>query len=714
MSIQNITHYESELPIQSGRIVKPREVVNREHEKTYARFFAIAAIGFVISGIQGIIQRLPSVADWIYAAGYGGHLISNLGQTHISMVGAGTLTVTALMYYVLPRILNRPIYSHTLTQWAFWMTFLGVYGFYVVMTINGVILGNAVVHGIDYDVARRSLGAWYDAPVGIVSALMGFGYWVFVANIYLTMRGPRGWKREEGYIAKYIFTGTTGLFIGTLQGFFQVMPYAVNFIRDTGEAGREIDPLAHAHINMVGGMLMALMGLSFFIIPRLTGKPIWNPKLTRISYWFVTIGVFGFWISLITLGIIEGNMILDLRMHANNISVDQAYDMAVGMVGPWHDALRAGFGTIMGIGIWLYITVIYRTFMSKASSKVPAFPQELIVGDVPSPAPEKEMRFQSYFFLASITAMLIGSIQGVIQILPFAEEWLDSAGQAGDLIAPLAHAQMNIVASIGFGLMGLVYFAFPRVTGRQWASPPLLRLTFVLMVTGMALYYISLITLGLIESDRMHALTQGPDPMTQLAAFNQVRQEIGWAHPFWLTFSNVFIAAGYIVHIIHVWVSLGSQSVRDGFANWIIEVAGILDRAIAIGQRHKVRDYALLRWYTIRSFFVELFAGLLGCMGLGWVLTGRSALGFGMMFTWFTGWLVYVEWMLTNQTRDAGDFGFIFMMLPLYVAGPVISASLSALTYYRFGLKRKAVHTPSHVIIESSAILIEDAQISQS
>src|SRR5271165_2087384 len=187
----SLTH-QSTTPPSNWRdaIGKPRAVVDPARERSYVRFFAAAVIGLVLGGIQGIVQRIPPIADWLYAAGYGGHLITNLAQTHIIMVGAGTLSVTAMMYYMLPRILNRPLYSSALTNLSFFFTVLGVYSFYFVMLIEGVVLGGAVTRGIDYDTARHTLGAWYDAPTGIAGAIMGVGYWLFVANIYLTMRGP--------------------------------------------------------------------------------------------------------------------------------------------------------------------------------------------------------------------------------------------------------------------------------------------------------------------------------------------------------------------------------------------------------------------------------------------------------------------------------------------------------------------------------------------
>ncbi len=697
-------------------IVKPRAIIDPNAERMFVRFYAAAAIGLVLGGLQGVVQRLPGISDWLYAAGYGGHLITNLAQTHIIMVGAGTLTLTATMYYLLPRILNRPLYSRTLTLLSFWFTVVGVYSFYFVMLIEGVVLGGAVTRGVPYDTARELLGAWYSVPTGVAGAIMGIGYWLFISNIWLTMRGPRSWQGPEAFVAKYICVGASCLFLGTVQGFYQVLPWSVNFIRATGLAGEEIDPVAHAHINMVGGVAVTLMGMSYYILPRILNKPIWNLKLARISFWFTLIGVFGFWLSLLSLGIIEGNIMLGLMRHANNLSVDAAYQLAINRVGIWHNLLRAGFGITMGIGFWSYILIIYKTVTGKKTAN--AYPKELVTGDVPVPAPNADTRFNAVFFVAAATAMLIGTIQGVIQIMPFASNWLDAAGQAGDMITPLAHAQMNIVASTGFALMALVYFTLPKLSGKPWVSQPLIRFSFVLMVTGILLYYASLLTLGFIESIRVHQLIALPhgcqgNPCDELTAFNIARSEVGWAHPFWLSFANVFLAGAYITYAANVLATLGPENVRGSLAEWILQAAYMMDRALKVNKRQQVSDVAVLRMRAIRTFFIEFFVGILGFVGAGWVTSGRPAFGMTLFFTWFTGWLIYVEWNLAAQAQLYGpDFGFVAPVLPLYFGLALLSAIYAALTYWRRGIKRKLAAPAPSRIVEANALLIEDVPAS--
>ena len=91
---------------------------------------------------------------------------------------------------------------------------------------------------------------------------------------------------------------------------------------------------------------MGMMGIFYFLIPRLTQRPIYSPVLAVCSFWFSTIGVAGFFSSLVILGIIEGNMI-----HSG-----MTYGQALEAVCPIHHVLIVTFAFLMGFGYWAFIT----------------------------------------------------------------------------------------------------------------------------------------------------------------------------------------------------------------------------------------------------------------------------------------------------------------------------------------------------------------------
>ena len=116
-----------------------------------------------------------------------------------------------------------------------------------------------------------------------------------------------------------------------------------------------IDPLAHAHINLVGGVTMGMMGLFYYVMPRLLSRPIYSATLSEVSFWLSTIGVGIFFSSLVILGVIEGNMI-----HAG-----MTYSQALEAVGPIHHILIITGGMLMGFGYWTFIVNVYLTVFKK-------------------------------------------------------------------------------------------------------------------------------------------------------------------------------------------------------------------------------------------------------------------------------------------------------------------------------------------------------------
>lgn len=160
---------------------------------------------------------------------------------------------------------------------------------------------------------------------------------------------------DAGTILKFVVLSVIHLFIGTIQGVIQTFPVVAQWLRESGPAGHLIDPLAHAHVNLVGGVTMGMMGLFYFIIPRLIKRPIYSRVLAVSSFWFSAIGVIGFFSSLVILGIIEGNMI-----HAG-----MTYGQVLQAVGPIHHILLITTAFLMGFGYWAFITNVLLTIFKK-------------------------------------------------------------------------------------------------------------------------------------------------------------------------------------------------------------------------------------------------------------------------------------------------------------------------------------------------------------
>lgn len=165
-------------------------------------------------------------------------------------------------------------------------------------------------------------------------------------------------------IVRFMVLSVVHLFIGTVQGVVQTFPAVAQWIRESGPAGHLIDPLAHAHMNLVGGVTMGMMGLFYYVLPRVLKRPIYSAALADTSFWFSALGVAIFFTSLVVLGTIEGNM----------IHQGMTYAQALAAVGPIHHVLIITGAMLMGFGYWTYIANVFLTVAHKRRARHDASP----------------------------------------------------------------------------------------------------------------------------------------------------------------------------------------------------------------------------------------------------------------------------------------------------------------------------------------------------
>jgi cytochrome c oxidase cbb3-type subunit 1 len=132
------------------------------HADIGARFIFSGTIMYFFVSIQGSMMALPDVQrvthfnNWV------------VGHAHIGVLGFSGMIAIGGLYHVLPLMLRRPVYSLFLADLQYWLILIGVSGFAVVLTIAGLIQGNAWLNGETvyrvlsqihvYYVIRASLG----------------------------------------------------------------------------------------------------------------------------------------------------------------------------------------------------------------------------------------------------------------------------------------------------------------------------------------------------------------------------------------------------------------------------------------------------------------------------------------------------------------------------------------------------------------------------
>ena len=533
------------------------------HDAKLAKYF-IAGGGFLVLGsLHMLAKNLPWTAEWLARAGYAGHLVRDLSNTHVMIVGGGTLIATGLCWYSLPRIVGRPLASQALAQGAFWFTALGLLVFYVAFVGNGIAISRLVADGWDYRAAKASMGDWYRMPVGMGAGVMGIGYWCFAATVFLTVFQSRLVRvpKPSGHLWKFVATGAAGLTIGTVQGVIQVQPANAEWLYRAGHAGEWIDPIAHAHINLVTGLMMLVAGVLFQLVPLLGGTAP-SPRAANTCFYLLLLGSLAFYAVTLYLGFHEGQLV------HQGLTPEQAEEATT-----LHSFLLMGAGTAMLVGFWFLLGLVVRSFRGAGT-----------------PA--------RWFAIAGCAALAVGTLQGPVQAFPAVNRLLERGGEAGEAIVNL-HAQLNMLGGLLVLLTGLAFAVLGTLGGRRRPRAELVALVGV--SGGVAAYYAAGLAFAGVEAHDVaggasfHAAVAGLEPWSALV----------------LCSAAIAVLAGFGAYASSAWTMSVRQ--RTAARRALASTPGLYAGRIPMRVRRR-RPIALAGY--------EVPMALLGFPGVGWLFAG--------------------------------------------------------------------------------------------
>ncbi len=163
------------------------------------------------------------------------------------------------------------------------------------------------------------------------------------------------------YLLKFLVASGLFFFIGTVHGVLQVLPPIRAWLDSIGSPyggpGHMIDPLAHAHINVVGGVVLLCMGVTYFMFQAITGQAVYSRRLVNHTFWWTTVGVSCFYSTLLIFGLLEGHYLLSNQPLALE-RVQHLYGPVIGIVS-----------TVMGMGFWIFFTNVFLTFKAFYKNK---------------------------------------------------------------------------------------------------------------------------------------------------------------------------------------------------------------------------------------------------------------------------------------------------------------------------------------------------------
>jgi cytochrome c oxidase cbb3-type subunit 1 len=185
------------------------------------------------------------------------------------------------MYYFIPILLKKPIWSHGLSLVGFW----GLAFFY---PLQGI-------HHFLYTPIPMFLQ--YGAVVSTIAVELVVT--TVIINFFGTLWGNAGIVKTNLPV-RWFYTGMIYYFLTCLQCSFQVTLTFQKIIHFSDWV------VGHAHMVMFGVFSMWIMGMMTYLYPRMLNRPWASQRLLEWHYWLSTLGVGFMAADLILLGVFQG------------------------------------------------------------------------------------------------------------------------------------------------------------------------------------------------------------------------------------------------------------------------------------------------------------------------------------------------------------------------------------------------------------------------
>ncbi len=260
------------------------------------------------------------------AGAVGGLFIHDLVGLFVTPLGWG------MVYYFVPILLKKPIWSHGLSLVGFW----GLAFFY---PLTGI-------HHFLYTPIPMFLQ--YGAVISTIAVEMVVT--TVIINFFMTLRGSPG-ALANNLPIRWLYTGMAFYFLTCLQCSFQTTLTFQALIHFTDWV------VGHAHMVMFGVFAMWQLGVMTYLIPRLLKTPWYSERLLEWHYWLSAVGIGLMSFDLITLGIFQGLSWSSLMPWDHSIDISIPF---------W--AVRLVAGLMLFTGLFVFLFNIAMTWVSSRAA----------------------------------------------------------------------------------------------------------------------------------------------------------------------------------------------------------------------------------------------------------------------------------------------------------------------------------------------------------
>lgn len=371
-----------------GTIIKRREKHMYVAIWFYIATFVTVAVLHIVNSFQLPISAFKSyylfagVQDALVQWWYG----------HNAVAFFLTTPYLGMMYYFLPKMANRPIYSYKLSILHFWsLIFIYIW---------------AGPHHLLY----TSLPGWAQSLGVAFSVMLIAPSWGGMINGLLTLRGAWDKVREDP-ILKFMVVGLTAYGMATFEGpmlaFKQINAIAhyTDWI------------VAHVHVGALGWNGFLTFAILYWLVPRIYKTELYSKKLASFHFWIGTLGIIFYALPLYFAGFTQGLMWKEFTPEGV-LKYPNFLETVIQIIPMYMLRALGGFFYLVGVIVMTYNiikTAKAGKLVANEAAEAQALPKEFVAVGTDRKWHRVLERKPMVFMVLSLIVILIG---GMIEMMP--------------------------------------------------------------------------------------------------------------------------------------------------------------------------------------------------------------------------------------------------------------------------------------------------------
>jgi cytochrome c oxidase cbb3-type subunit I/II len=372
-----------------GTIIKRRERHIYVAIWFYIATFVTVAVLHIFNSLELPVSALKSYS--IYA-GVQDALVQ-WWYGHNAVAFFLTTPFLGMMYYFVPKVANRPVYSYRLSIIHFWsLIFIYIW---------------AGPHHLLYS----ALPDWAQNLGVVFSVMLIAPSWGGMINGLLTLRGVWDKVRTDA-VLKFFVVAITGYGMATFEG-------PMLSLKNVNAIAHYTDwIIAHVHVGALAWNGFLSFGMIYWLIPRMTKTKLFSEKLANFHFWIGTLGIVLYSLPMYVAGFTQASMWKQFKPDGGALQYGNFLETVTELMPMYW--MRAIGGTLYLTGVIVLVYNIIRTV--KQGDAVEDELAEAPALAVIASSRLKGEKLHSWlerkpvqFMLLTTVAILIG---GLVQILP--------------------------------------------------------------------------------------------------------------------------------------------------------------------------------------------------------------------------------------------------------------------------------------------------------